>query len=678
MTQPRVAPFGGWESPFPIELLTKGAVGLGEITSHDGVRWWLEGRPDEGGRQVLVRHDRDGTMTRLSPEGFNARTRVQEYGGGAYAVDVDLVVVSDFVTGRLHRITAPGAAEPFTPPRAWRYADLVIDRPRNRILAVREDHEKETLARHGEAENALVAVDLASGESIVIAEGSDFFGAPRLSPDGRRLAWLRWSHPNMPWDGTELVVADLDDAGLPVTPRVVAGGRTDWIAQPRWSPDGVLHFVAEPDGWMNIQRETADGRIEAVVAIEAEFAFPDWLFAYANYAFAGDGSIVAIGRSGSRDRLYRLPVAGGSAEEIPVDFTEISYLTIDGGTAVFRAASPQLPWAIYEMDLKTGALRVLRRGFSETFDAADVSSSSLVEFPTTGGLTAFGLYYPPHNRAFRGPDGELPPLIVTSHGGPTASASTAFAIAVQLFTSRGYAILDVDYGGSTGYGKAYRKRLEGEWGVVDVDDCVNGAAWLAEQGLVDGDRLAIRGGSASGYTTLCAVTFRDRFKAGTSYFGIGDLETFDTQTHKFESRYTGSLVGPYPEAKQLYHDRSPLNFADQISCPVLVLQGADDQIVPAAQAEQIVDALWERHLPHAYLLFPGEDHGFRAAANIIRSFEAELSFYGQIFGFEPADPIEPIEVQFLGDRDGTAAASMPERVSAVAGRPAAREARPPQ
>jgi dipeptidyl aminopeptidase/acylaminoacyl peptidase len=649
MTQPRVAPFGGWESPFPIELLTKGAVGLGEITSHDGVRWWLEGRPDEGGRQVLVRHDRDGTMTRLSPEGFNARTRVQEYGGGAYAVDVDLVVVSDFATGGLHRITAPGAAEPFTPPRAWRYADLVIDRPRNRILAVREDHEKETLARHGEAENALVAVDLASGESIVIAEGSDFFGAPRLSPDGRRLAWLRWSHPNMPWDGTELVVADLDDAGLPVTPRVVAGGRTDWIAQPRWSPDGVLHFVAEPDGWMNIQRETADGRIEAVAAIEAEFAFPDWLFAYANYAFAGDGSIVAIGRSGSRDRLYRLPVAGGSAEEIPVDFTEISYLTIDGGTAVFRAASPQLPWAIYEMDLKTGALRVLRRGFSETFDAADVSSSSLVEFPTTGGLTAFGLYYPPHNRAFRGPDGELPPLIVTSHGGPTASASTAFAIAVQLFTSRGYAILDVDYGGSTGYGKAYRKRLEGEWGVVDVDDCVNGAAWLAEQGLVDGDRLAIRGGSASGYTTLCAVTFRDRFKAGTSYFGIGDLETFVKQTHKFESRYLDSLVGPYPAAAERYRERSPLNFPERIHCPALILQGADDRIVPPAQAEQIVDALWERRLPHAYLLYPGEDHGFRSKDNIIGSFEAELSFYGQIFGFEPADQLVPLEVKFLDE-----------------------------
>jgi dipeptidyl aminopeptidase/acylaminoacyl peptidase len=451
----------------------------------------------------------------------------------------------------------------------------------------------------------------------------------------------------MPWDGTELLVADLDQAGWPIQPRVVAGSRTDWISEPRWSPDGVLHFVAEPGDWMNVHRLRPDGGIEAVASLDAEFAFPDWLFGYSSYAFAADGSIVGIGRSGGRDRLYRLR-AGAAAEEIPVDFTEMSYLTIDGGRAVFRAASPAEPWAVVELDLATGSVADLRRSMTATFDPADISIPRLVEFPTTGGLTAFGLLYEPLNRSFRGPDGARPPLVVTSHGGPTAQASTAFSVLAQLYTSRGFAALDVDYGGSTGYGKAYRKRLEGEWGVVDVDDCVNGADWLIEQGLVDPDRIAIRGGSASGYTTLCAVTFRDRFKAGVSYFGIGDLESFDTQTHKFESKYTGSLVGPYPERKDLYHDRSPLNFTDRISCPVLILQGADDRIVPPAQAEQIVDALWEKHLPHAYLLFEGEDHGFRAAVNIIRAFEAELSFYGQIFGFEPADPLEPIEVEFLG------------------------------
>ena len=647
MTEVTTAPFGAWASPFPLELLTKGAVALGEVRSRDGLRWWLEGRPEEGGRQVLVRRDPDGTITRLTPDGFNCRTRVQEYGGGAYVVDGDLVIVSDFMTGRLHRVTAPGVVEPLTPEKAWRFADLVVDRARNRLLAVREDHEAATLERHGECENALVAVDLDTGEVSALVEGADFYAAPRLSPDGMRLAWLRWHHPNMPWDGTELVVADLDADGRPSAERVVAGSRHDWISQPQWSPSGVLHFVAEPGDWMNVHRETADGRTEPVAELDAEFAFPDWLFGYANYAFAADGSIVAIGRSGGRDRLYRLAASGGTAEEIPVEFTEMSYLSIDGETAVFRAAAPARPWAVHELDLPSGELRTLREGLSQRHDPADISQGRLVEFPTTDGRTAFGLFYPPHNRSFRGPEGAKPPLIVTSHGGPTAQASTAFSIATQLFTSRGYAVLDVDYGGSTGYGKAYRKRLEGEWGVVDVDDCVNGAAWLAEQGLVDGEALAIRGGSASGYTTLCAVTFRDRFRAGTSYFGIGDLETFDTQTHKFESRYTGSLVGPYPEAKQRYHDRSPLNFTERISCPVLVLQGADDQIVPAAQAEQIVDALWEKRLPHAYLLFPGEDHGFRAAANIIRSFEAELSFYGQVFGFTPADDFEPLKVEFL-------------------------------
>ena len=643
-------PYGSWESPFPIELLTRGAVSFGEITARDGLRWWLEGRPDESGRQVLVRRELDGTIERLTPEGFNARTRVQEYGGGAYAVDGNLVVVSEFTSGRLHRVSSPGIVEAFTPDRAWRYADLTIDRVRNRILAVREDHEPDTLKQHGQADNTLVGVDLASGESTVLVSGSDFVAAPRLSPDGRRLAWLRWNHPNMPWDGTELLVAELDDAGVPVVPRVVAGSSSDWIAQPRWSPDGILHFVAEPSGWMNIHRVTSDGSVEPLFVTEAEFAFADWNFGYANYGFQPDGTILAIGRRGGRDRLHRIEPESGRAEEIASEFTEMDYLAIDGDTAVLRAASGSTPWAIEELDIVSGTARPLKLGFTEPFDPADVSIGRHIEFPTTGERTAFGLFYAPHNRSFRAPEGELPPLIVTSHGGPTAEASTAFSILAQLWTSRGFAVVDVDYGGSTGYGKDYRKRLEGEWGVVDVDDCVNAAASLVEQGLVDGDRLAIRGGSASGYTTLAAVTFRDTFKAGTSYFGIGDLETFDEQTHKFESKYTWTLVGRYPEAKALYRERSPLNFSERISCPVLILQGAEDRIVPPAQAEQIVDALWERRIPHAYLLFPGEDHGFRSAANIVRSFEAELSFYGQVFGFQPADPIEPIEVRFLGDR----------------------------
>ena len=650
-----VAPFGSWASPFKIDRLTDRVVFLTEPHAVDGVPYWLEGRPDESGRQVLVRREPDGSTTRMTPEGFNARTRAHEYGGAAVLMSGDLIVVSDFVTGRLNRVVRPGELVAFTPERQWRYADAIHDAARNRLIAVREDHEPDMVAKHGEWINDLVAIDLDSGEVSVLASGSDFYAAPRLSPDGSTLVWLEWHHPNLPWDGTELQTATIAPDGSLQDVRTIAGSRRDWISQPRWSPDGILHFAAEPKGWMNLHR-VVDGQIEEVTDLEAELVGPDWQFGYTTYEFLPDGDIVGVARSAGRDNLIRI-TWDGEVTPIDVPFTEISSISIDGERLLLRGAGPTEPAVIAEVGLD-GSVEVLRRAAPDVPELEDISVPEHIEFPTTGGLKAYGNFYPPTNRSFVGPPGELPPLIVTSHGGPTAGAFSGFQTGLQLFTSRGYAVLDVDYGGSTGYGRDYRKRLEGQWGIVDVDDCVAGAKYLAEQGLVDAERQAIRGGSASGFTTLAALAFTKQFDAGCTYFGIGDLRAFVKDTHKFESRYLESLVGPWPQTKQRYLDRSPALHADQITAPVLVQQGEDDKVVPKEEAERIVDALFERRVPHVYLLYPGEDHGFRSKDSITRSFGAELSFYAQVFGFEPADDIEPVEIQFLdesrasGDADG--------------------------
>ena len=640
-----VAPYGSWASPFKIERLTDRVVFLTEPQAAGEIRHWLEGRPEEGGRQVLVRRETDGTQTRMTPEGFNARSRVHEYGGGATLVSGDLVVVSDFVTGRLNRVVGPGELEPFTPERQWRYADMIHDAPRNRLIAIRESHEPDVVAAHGEWVNDLVSIDLGTGDVTVLADGSDFYAAPRLSPDGSTLVWIEWHHPNMPWDGTELQMASVEAEGGLGEARTIAGSRREWVSQPRWSPEGVLHFAAEPTGWINLYR-CVDGKAEQLTDLEAEVVGPDWQFGYQTYEFLPGGDIVIAARSGGRDQLI-LRAADGAITPLGFpQFTEISSISWTGETMLVRAAGPAQPAVIAELTLD-GQVEVLRTASPNMPDPADVSMSRHIAFPTTGDRVAYGNFFPPTNRSFRGPEGELPPLIVTSHGGPTGNAFSGLQIGLQLFTSRGYAVLDVDYGGSAGYGRDYRERLVGEWGIVDVDDCVAGAKYLAEQGLVDGKRQAIRGGSASGFTTLAALAFTKQFDAGCTYFGLGDLRAFVKDTHKFESRYLESLVGPWPQDQQKYVDRSPSLHAELITAPVLVQQGADDKVVPVEEAERIVDALFERRIPHAYLLYEGEDHGFRASAAIIRSFAGELSFYAQVFGFEPADDLEPLEIQFL-------------------------------
>jgi dipeptidyl aminopeptidase/acylaminoacyl peptidase len=642
----KIAPYGSWKSPITPDLIASSTIVFDKVAVDGEAVYWTEMRPTEAGRYVVVRRTPDGVATDVTPGQINARTLVHEYGGGAFTVADGIVYCSNFEDQRLYRLVPGGLPEPLTRPGKWRYADAIIDVRRGRLLCVREDHTDSSL----EPVNALVSVDLrrpTEGEAMV--SGNDFYSTLRLSPDGLRLAWLTWRHPNMPWDGTELWVAEIGEDGVLSRPRRVAGGESESIFQPEWSPTGVLHFVSDRTGWWNLYRchDAGSGRIEPLCEMNAEFGAPQWVFGMSTYAFESASQIVCAYNRQGRWRLGRLDTDSGTLRELETGSSEISSVRAGPGWALFEAGAPDAPPAIVRMDLRTGRRETLRRASNVTVDAGYLSMPDVIEFPTEGKQTAYALYYPPANRDFAGPEAERPPLVVRTHGGPTGAAPATLNLGIQYWTSRGFAVLDVNYGGSTGYGRRYRERLNGQWGVVDVDDCVNGARDLVRGGLVDARRLAIRGGSAGGYTTLCALTFRSAFKAGASHFGIGDLEVFVRDTHKFESRYLDRLVGPFPERRDLYRARSPIHFVERISCPVILFQGLEDKIVPPNQAEMMVDAVRAKGLPVAYVPFEGEQHGFRRAENIKRALEAELSFYSRVFGFELADPVEPVPIDNL-------------------------------
>ncbi|HEU4326093.1 MAG TPA: S9 family peptidase [Roseiflexaceae bacterium] len=642
MTEPQIAPYGAWRSPITTDLIVAGTITLGQITLDGADVYWTEGRPTEQGRVVLMRLTPDGAITELTPSPFNVRTRVHEYGGGAYAVHNGLVVFSHFVDNRLYRISSAGQLQMITWESQLRYADMQIDAARGRVLAVREDHRT-----GGEAVNTLVAVDLnGKREDVVLVSGHDFFSNPRLSPDGARLSWLAWDHPNLPWDGTMLWVAEIAEDGTLHNATQVAGGPEESIFQPSWSPDGTLHFVSDRTGWWNLYR-WQDGEAKPIAPMEAEFGQPQWVFGQSTYGFAAPDQLICLIEQNGFNRLVRVDANSATITDIETPYNSLNFLNVTPERAYFLGASPTEPRALVQLDLSSNATSLIRRSNTAEIDPGFLSVPQQIEFPTENGQTAFAIYYPPANRVYRAPEGELPPLLVRSHGGPTGSADAALNLQVQYWTSRGFAFVDVNYGGSTGYGRAYRQRLNGTWGVVDVDDCINAARHLVQQGLADSNRLAIDGGSAGGYTTLCALTFRDAFKAGASLFGISELEVFINDTHKFESRYLDRLIGPYPERKDLYYERSPINFVDRLNCPMILLQGLDDKIVPPNQAELMRKAVRAKGLPVAYLPFAGEGHGFRKADSIKRALDAEFYFFSRIFGFDPADEIDPVEIENL-------------------------------
>jgi dipeptidyl aminopeptidase/acylaminoacyl peptidase len=644
---------GAWPSPISAELVAAGEVSLSELRLAGGATYWIEGRPTEGGRRAVVRTDPFSEPADVTPAEFNVRTKVHEYGGGSYWLHDDAVVFASFDDQRLYRHDGGGSAPvPITAESGGRirYADGRMV-PETRVsVCVRERHEPEGVI------NEVVALPIdGSAEPWIIASGRDFYAFPRPSPDGRRLAWTCWDHPLMPWDGQELWTAEIDDGARPSSARRVAGGTTESAQQPVWSPAGALHFVSDRTGWWNLYRDE-DGDDVALSPMSAEFGGPQWLFGLSYYGFLGDGRIACAYGSDGTYHFAILDPTSGELLDLDLPYTSAPRdrpdVAVEGDRISLIACGPAAPPAVVSLDVTSRSAEILRQATDVALEAGIVSIPRHITVPSEGG-GAYAFVYSPANNGRRPLDGERPPLIVNVHGGPTAAAAAEFDLEVQFWTSRGFAVVDVNYGGSTGYGRAFRERLRHTWGLVDVADAIAAARHLVEGGEVDGDRVAIRGGSAGGYTTLCALTFHgDAFAAGVSAFGIADLETFIAETHKFESRYVEGLVGRYPEDAERYRARSPVHFADMLSSPLLLLQGLEDDIVPPSQAEVMAAALDAKGVPYVYLAFEGEQHGFRRAETIRRAVEAELLFYAEIFGFAPADRLDPIEMRNQGGLAG--------------------------
>ena len=648
MPNPRIAPYGSWASPLTSDRIVSESIRLGHISIDEDRIFWIESRPKEGGRNTIVHGDAEGTLHVLTPAPLNVRTRVHEYGGGAYCVAEGVVYFSNFSDQRLYRQRPGGTPAPVTADAPMSYADGIPDLRRRRLLCIREDQTHSDR----EPEHSIVSIALdgdagpACGEILV--SGHDFYASPRLSPDGRQLAWLTWNHPNMPWDGTELWVADLGEDGSIETPRCVAGGTDVSIFQPEWSPDSRLHFVSDQSGWWNLYGLN-DGRVAALYPMEAEFGEPQWVFGQRLYGFESPDRLICAYTQNGFWHLGRLDTARRTLERFELPYTTFDDVHVRQSRIVCTASSPAEPPALIQIDADTRAVTVLRRSVDFSPDPRYLSMPSAVTYPTRDGSTGHAFYYPPHNADFQAPPSERPPLLVKSHGGPTGASSPTFNLMIQFWTSRGFAVLDVNYGGSTGYGRAYRERLNGQWGIVDVDDCVSAVTALIDRDAADPARVTITGGSAGGFTTLCALTFRDCFTAGSSYYGVSDLEALVRDTHKFESRYLDRLVGPLPERKDLYDRRSPIYFTDRLSAPLILFQGLEDKVVPPNQAENMFNAVKSKGLPVAYIAFEGEQHGFRRAEHIKQVLDNELYFYSKIFSFVPADPVEAFPIANLDD-----------------------------
>lgn len=639
----REAPYGTWASPITAEAITRSSIRLGNLFVDNGHLYWTESRPMESGRTVIVCEPPDGDAFDVTPQPFNVRTLAHEYGGGAFTVHKGVVYFCNYSDQQIYRQELKGKPEALTKQPDVYFADMIVDEKRNRLVCVQEDHTE----KGQEALTTLVSISLKDGNSEMLIAGNDFYSSPRLSPNGMLMSWMSWSHPNMPWDESTVWCGNVGSDGLLSNMRRIAGGPDESVFQPQWSPGGELYYISDRSGWWNIYRHSDYEETQQLAIRDADFGLPQWVFGMSTYAFESDSQIICTFSDKGIWKLGRTDTAIGILKVYDSKYTDFAYLQASGGKAYFCGGSPTEGTKVVSMDTESGACTVLKDSSDLQMEAAYLSKPQPIEFPTTGGKTAFAFFYPPTNKDFSAPGGELPPLLVKSHGGPTSQAHSTLSWSVQYWTSRGFAVVDVNYGGSSGFGRDYRNRLYDGWGVVDVDDCVNAAKYLGESKKVDQKRLAIAGGSAGGYTTLCALVFHDLFKAGASYYGVSDLESLAQDTHKFESRYLDRIVGPYPSAKEIYQQRSPINYVDRLDCPTIFLQGLEDKVVPPSQSERMVQAIDKKGLPVAYVTFEGEQHGFRKSENIKRAIEAELYFYSRIFNFKPADTLEPIDIKNL-------------------------------
>ncbi len=622
--------YGTWVSPIDTHAVVAGGVSLSNICLDGDDIYWLERRPEEGGRSVLVRY-KSGICADITPKNTNVRSRANEYGGGACTVHQGEVWFCNDEDQKILRLSGD-CLECISPDENLRFADIQVDTQRQQLICVCEDH------RHNSHEPPQSLISLSfTGKHRVLVSGADFYSTPRISPDGSQLAWLSWDHPNMPWDTTTLWRADLDEHGAISNQRIVAGGDQESIFQPEWSADNTLHFVSDRNDWWNLYRFNND-KIEAVHTLKAEFGRPQWVFGMTTYGFSNPPEhateiITCLTQNG----LWSLAKINATGLlPIALAYNDIQDIQVNAQHTVILAASPLLSPSIVRIDNHNGAITVLRDTSPKDLDKAYLSIPEPIRFDS-GDRHAHALYYPPCNPKYHADNNERPPLLVKIHGGPTAMASTGLNLQIQYWTSRGFGLVDVNYGGSTGYGRPYRQRLHKQAGIVDVEDCINAAKHLIKTDRVDPERCAIRGSSAGGYTALAALTFHDFFKAGASYYGISDLSALAQETHKFESHYIDTLVAPWPEGKAIYDERSPIKHTDQLSVPTIFFQGLDDKIVPPNQAKMLVDALKRKGVPVAYLTFEGESHGFRRADSIKTTLDAELTFYGKIFGFNPAN-----------------------------------------